>query len=196
MVKEEEEEGYREKAPPGVIWANPNKPEGYLGKSVLRSLARKVHDGNILLEELIEAGGFVDTGPPTGTEAAGKLAELELGIGMRRECKKTMEMDDESDDVEDNRRFFASLAVGESELQRESKLQRVSKCLNKTQSQHSELINSTIIACYPVLTAGIRGLMPFSALGRQARRPQLSSQAATAIERQLYPQLSNSRDCD
>jgi hypothetical protein len=94
--------GYREKVPPGRIWASPNKPEGYLRKSVLRSLARKVHDEDILPEELIEAGSFVDTDPPTGTEAADKLAELELGIEMRRECKKkVIEMDDETDDVED-----------------------------------------------------------------------------------------------
>ena len=91
-------EGYRDKVPPGRIWASPNKPEGYLRKSVLRSLARKVNDEDILPEELIEAGTFIDTDPPTGTDAANKLADLELGIELRRECKKkTMEIDDEED---------------------------------------------------------------------------------------------------
>ncbi len=96
-------EGYREKVPPGRIWASPNKPEGYLRKSVLRGLARKIHDEDILSEELVESGGFEDTDPPTGTKAADQIAELELGIEMRRECKKkAMNVDDdEEEDMDD-----------------------------------------------------------------------------------------------
>lgn len=95
-------EGYREKVPPGRIWASPSKPEGYLRKSVLRSLARKIHDEDILPEELVEAGGFEDTDPPTGTEAADRMAGLELGIGMRRECnKKARKVNDDEEDMEE-----------------------------------------------------------------------------------------------
>lgn len=96
-------EGYRDKVPPGRIWASPSKPEGYLRKSVLRGLARKVHDEDILPEELVEAGGFEDTDPPTGTEAADQMAGLELGIEMRRECKKkTMKVEEEDEDDMDD----------------------------------------------------------------------------------------------
>ena len=53
--------------PRGHIWASPNKPDGYLHGSVLRSLARRIGDAD-LPGELIEAGSFKDTNPPTGNE--------------------------------------------------------------------------------------------------------------------------------
>lgn len=80
-------EGYREIVPPGYIWASPSKPEGYLRKSVLQGLARRLHDEDTLLEELVEAGGFEDTDPPTRADTADQIAGLDIGGSMRRECQ-------------------------------------------------------------------------------------------------------------
>lgn len=81
-------EGYRDKVPSGRIRASSSHPGGYLRKSLLRNLVRRVHDKDILPEQLVEAGGFEDTDPPTGTEGADRVAELELGIILRRAFKK------------------------------------------------------------------------------------------------------------
>ena len=44
----------RREGPPGRVWAAPNKPDGYLRKSILVQLGKKM--GDILPEELISAG--------------------------------------------------------------------------------------------------------------------------------------------
>ena len=51
-------EGFKEKVPPGHIWASPNKPDGYLRSSILRELGRRT--GDTLPEDLITAGAFDD----------------------------------------------------------------------------------------------------------------------------------------
>jgi hypothetical protein len=96
-------EGYREKIPSGRIWASPSKPEGYLRKSILRGLARRIHDEDTLPEELIEAGSFEDTNPPTWTDTADHMAELEIGIKMRHECQaKAGKPNGDSEDEEES----------------------------------------------------------------------------------------------
>ncbi len=35
----------------------------------------------------MEAGGFDDTNPPTGTDTANHMAGLEIAKNMRRECR-------------------------------------------------------------------------------------------------------------
>ena len=97
-AKEQGWEGYREKVPPG-IWASPDKPKGYLRKSVLRTLARRVHDEDILPSEILDAECFDDTDHPTGTEARYFIVGIELGMSMRQ-ARKPRDKDSEDSDEE------------------------------------------------------------------------------------------------
>ena len=48
--------GFKEKVPPGEVWASPNKPDGYLRKSILLELGKMT--GDKLPRDLMEAGAF------------------------------------------------------------------------------------------------------------------------------------------
>ncbi|MCJ1456924.1 hypothetical protein MMC28_007290 [Mycoblastus sanguinarius] len=50
--------GFKEKVPPGKVWASPNKPDGYLRKSILLEVRKKT--GDRLPKDLISAGVFED----------------------------------------------------------------------------------------------------------------------------------------
>ncbi|KAL8912926.1 MAG: hypothetical protein Q9172_007394 [Xanthocarpia lactea] len=50
--------GFKEIVPPGTVWASPNKPDGYLRKSILVEIGRRT--GDKLPNDLIEAGAFED----------------------------------------------------------------------------------------------------------------------------------------
>lgn len=50
--------GFKEKLPPGQVWASPNKPDGYLRKSILLELGRRT--GEKLPQDLMSAGTFED----------------------------------------------------------------------------------------------------------------------------------------
>lgn len=66
---------FKEKVPPAEVWASPNKPDGYLRKSILLDLAKKT--GDKIPQDLIAAGVFEDpdTSSPVHDEVAGiKLA--------------------------------------------------------------------------------------------------------------------------
>lgn len=106
MTAEDEKwNGYREMVPPGQVWATPNKPSGYLRGSVLRSLARRVNNEDILPEALVEAGTFEDTEPPTGTETNGKTAEIAAGVEVTKLCtgraKRAKEEESEDSNASD-----------------------------------------------------------------------------------------------
>lgn len=51
---------FKSRVPPGTVWATPNKPEGYLRKSILLELGKKT--GDKLPQDLISAGAFEDPG--------------------------------------------------------------------------------------------------------------------------------------
>ena len=51
---------FKEKVPPGEVWASPNKPDGYLRKSILLELGEKT--GDRLPKDFINAGIFEDPG--------------------------------------------------------------------------------------------------------------------------------------
>lgn len=86
--------GYKDKMPQGDIWASRDKCDGYIRTSILRSLPRRVHSAITLPDFLIEAGGFGDVDT---NENADQMAVLELGIRLRRECRKKV-VDCEDDD--------------------------------------------------------------------------------------------------
>ena len=74
---------FREKLPSGSIWASPCKKKGYLRASVLRALHREVYC-DLLPEDLLEAGTFVDTKSATGVPVRDKIASLVLSRKIRK----------------------------------------------------------------------------------------------------------------
>ena len=63
--------GFKDKVPPGQVWASPNKPDGCLRKSILLELGKKT--GDKLPKDLINIGSFEDpfTSSPLHDEIAG-----------------------------------------------------------------------------------------------------------------------------
>ena len=66
--------GFKEKVPPGKVWASPNKPDGYLRKSILLALGKKT--GDRLPTDLVNAGVFED--PDTSSRVLDELAEIKI----------------------------------------------------------------------------------------------------------------------
>ncbi|KAL8903424.1 MAG: hypothetical protein Q9171_007408 [Xanthocarpia ochracea] len=62
--------GFKEIVPPGTVWASPNKPDGYLRKSILVEIGRRT--GDKLPNDLIEAGAFED--PDSSSKVADEVA--------------------------------------------------------------------------------------------------------------------------
>ena len=105
---------YLRKCPSGQIWAAPDKPSGYLRRSVLRGLAKSVGCRTDLPEDLIEAGAFDD--PDTASESWDTAASVFLTLliwshwGEVREKERAEEENDDdgdndtddSEDSEDN----------------------------------------------------------------------------------------------
>ena len=83
------------KVPRGNIWASPNKPDGYLRSSVLRSLARKIGEKE-LEEELFKAGTFQDTEPGTTSDLSDQLATHGVAMSIRTHMQKQKEMEKET----------------------------------------------------------------------------------------------------
>ena len=84
---------FKGNVPPGEVWASPNKPDGYLRKSILLELGKKT--GDRLPKDLVSAGIFED--PDTSSivhdEVAGiKVTELVQGhLDGVRDTKKDEE---------------------------------------------------------------------------------------------------------
>ena len=66
--------GFKEKVPPGEIWASLNKPDGYLRKSILLQLGKKT--GDRLPKDLISAGVFED--PDTSSTVHDEVAGIRI----------------------------------------------------------------------------------------------------------------------
>lgn len=88
---------FKAKVPSGRIWASPNKPDGYLRRSVLRSFARRVGDID-LPEDLVDGGGYNDTEPATGTVVKDQVASIAISLVLRQKLQGEKESKDESDD--------------------------------------------------------------------------------------------------
>lgn len=65
---------FQEKVPPGTVWASPNKPDGYLRKSILLRLGEKT--GDTLPADLIDAGAFED--PDTSSVVLDEVAGIRV----------------------------------------------------------------------------------------------------------------------
>ena len=89
--------GFKSKVPRGRIWSSPNKPDGYLRRSVLHSLARKVEDVD-LPEELVKVGSVEDTNPPTGNEVMDELVPINISAHIKKKISGELLKDDEDND--------------------------------------------------------------------------------------------------
>ena len=89
--------GFREKVPPGEVWASPNKPDGYLRKSILLELGKKT--GDKLPRDLINAGVFED--PDTSSVVLDQVAgirvteHVQAHLDGERDSKEEEESEDE-----------------------------------------------------------------------------------------------------
>ena len=94
--------GFKEKVPPGQVWASPNKPDGYLRTSILRELGRRT--GDTLPEDLINAGVFDD--PATSSVVYDEVAGIRVTETVQRHLEGERdpmkgEDSDEEDEEED-----------------------------------------------------------------------------------------------
>lgn len=91
---------FKEKLPPGEIWASPNKPDGYLRKSILVAIGQRI--GDTLPQDLVNAGVFEDpaTSSPVHDEVAAiRVTEhLQKYLDGERDPKITDETTDQSED--------------------------------------------------------------------------------------------------
>ena len=94
--------GFKDKVPPAEVWASPNKPEGYLRKSILLEVGKMTRDR--LPRDLIDAGGFEASDTSNAvydTIAAIRVAEtMQRHLDGDRDPKKG-EDSDESEDEDD-----------------------------------------------------------------------------------------------
>ncbi|KAL9107003.1 MAG: hypothetical protein Q9227_008039 [Pyrenula ochraceoflavens] len=90
----------RQKLLPAKVWASPDKPDGYLRKSVLLDLAEKI--GDIIPQELVNAGTFKD--PATSNRQLDEAANLDIPIGLweQKEMRKANQKAKTDDTIEDS----------------------------------------------------------------------------------------------
>jgi hypothetical protein len=92
--------GFQEKLPSREIWASPNKPDGYLRKSILLAMGKRI--GDTLPQELISAGAFED--PDTSSVVLDEVAGIRVGDDVQnyldgaRDPKIREESTDQSED--------------------------------------------------------------------------------------------------
>ena len=97
--------GFKEKVPPGEVWASPNKPDGYLRKSILLDLGKTTGDG--LPRDLISAGAFED--PDTDNAVYDTVAGIRVTEAVRRHLdgerdpKKGEDSEEEDEEEEDEK---------------------------------------------------------------------------------------------
>ncbi|KAL8644093.1 MAG: hypothetical protein Q9226_007938 [Calogaya cf. arnoldii] len=95
--------GFKEKVPPGTVWASPNKPDGYLRKSFLLELGKRT--GDKLPQDLISAGVFEDpksSSPVADEVSATRVTEYAQGhLEGKRDPKGDDDEEDDDDDEDD-----------------------------------------------------------------------------------------------
>ena len=92
---------FDKKLPRGTMWASPEKPDGYLRKSVLRALAERVGD-TTLPADLLAAGTFIDTEPESGRAIEDQKAIIELAARIKAKGKGTLHDEPDDDEGEDD----------------------------------------------------------------------------------------------
>ncbi|KAL8682944.1 MAG: hypothetical protein Q9186_001023 [Xanthomendoza sp. 1 TL-2023] len=82
------------KLPSGEIWASPNKPDGYLRKSVLQILAKRI-GVQTLPSDLVEAGTFDDTDPASGRQVEDMKSSIELSYRIKENALGNLQDEDD-----------------------------------------------------------------------------------------------------
>ena len=85
--------GFKDKVPPGQVWASPNKPDGYLRKSILLELGKKT--GNKLPRDLMDAGMFEDP------ETSSLVYDVVAGIRVTEHVQAHLDGERDSKEDED-----------------------------------------------------------------------------------------------
>ena len=84
--------------PQGKVWASPDKPAGYLRKSILRVLAKRV--GDELPADLMEAGEFEDA--DSASRVRDQVGQVALPMLVKNYVEgERVEDEDENGDEED-----------------------------------------------------------------------------------------------
>lgn len=92
--------------PSGNIWASPNKPDGYLRKSILVELGKRT--GDKLPKDFIESGMFED--PDTSSIVNDEVAATRISkhifdhLDGERDIKEKCEDDDDDDEDDSNQK--------------------------------------------------------------------------------------------
>lgn len=92
--------GFKEKVPPGEVWASPNKPGEHLRRSILLALGKKT--GDRLPKDLVSAGSFDD--PDTSSVVWDEVASIRIVQNVQehldgsRDAKEEGEKSTESDE--------------------------------------------------------------------------------------------------
>ena len=89
-------EGFRDKVPSGTTWASPEQEQKYLRRGLLSRIAKRVGDSELPMD-LLQAGTFVDTDPPTGNQTVDSLAGLDLAPKIERRMEGTKEAESDSE---------------------------------------------------------------------------------------------------
>ena len=102
-AEDNERAGFKEKLPPGQVWASPTKPDGYLRKSILLELGRRT--GDRLSRDLMSAGTFEDPGTSNviyDAIAAIRVTEtVQRHLDGERDPKEGTEEEDEEEEQEE-----------------------------------------------------------------------------------------------
>ena len=85
---------FKEKVPPGEIWASPKKPDGYLRKSILVAMGKKT--GDKLPKNLIDAGAFSD--PDTDNTIHDEVAGIRITRLVQGHLDRVRDPMDERDE--------------------------------------------------------------------------------------------------
>lgn len=92
--------GFKEKVPPGEVWASPNKSDGYLRRSILLALGKRT--GDRLPKDLVSAGSFDN--PDTSSVVWDEVASIRIVQNVQehldgsRDAKEEDEESTESDE--------------------------------------------------------------------------------------------------
>ena len=92
-------EDTRENIPRGPIWAAPQKGGGYLRRSVLQALARRVGDDDIP-EDILKWGTFEDTSPSSSNEVQEEATKIEVAHQMEERLNIKHKYESEDEEVE------------------------------------------------------------------------------------------------
>ncbi|KAL8777214.1 MAG: hypothetical protein Q9194_002687 [Teloschistes cf. exilis] len=86
------------KVPSGTIWASPDKPSGYLRKSAVQLLAKRIGGDKPFPSDVLKSGAFEDTEPSSHRKFDDISATIEVSYRIKGYDTKKLRDDDEDDE--------------------------------------------------------------------------------------------------